>query len=64
MLYIIDESVIPASVHENTIALDSPNYIGIVILDFAKSLMHKYFYTLKDYYGDKMRMYIDTDKII
>ena len=35
---IVDENMITASINKSTITLDSPNYIGITILDITKAL--------------------------
>ena len=61
----LDEHNALINIEKNCIKLDSPSYIGAVILDLSKIIFYDNFYKLKKRYGDNISlMYYDTDSYL
>ena len=61
----IDENNALINIEKQCIKLDSPAYIGAVILDLSKIIFYDNFYKLKKRYGDNISlMYYDTDSYL
>ncbi len=61
----LGKDLVAVRIRKTIIKFSQPIYVGLVILDFSKTLMYDFYYRLKERYGNRIKLhYSDTDFLI